>query len=256
MDRKNKNHINNYEFKEYKHTNKKLKPTLEEINDINSKNNKGNIENKNDIAYQKPKAINNNLFKENAEIINDNEKKSEPEIDPIKARIIKIKQENEKLRSSVAKRNKLIHDLKDKCKEQNQMLAEITTKIENIKKFIPEKSIKNKQNEKFEEQLAIAAVNEQIMKEICEGNDGHGVMNKLFEGDNKNKMVKNRIEQIKQIYYKNNKFENFECSICFDVFKDNELLKQLKCNHLFHKECLSQWLLNENKCPICNKPCF
>ena len=257
MERKNINHMNNYEYKEYKHTNKIIKPTLEEINDINYSNkNKENIDNKYDNAYQKPKVFNNKLLKEDEELINDNEKKSESIIDPIKARIIKMKQENEKLRSSVTKRNKLISDLKDKCKEQNLMLAEIVTKIDNIKKFIPEKSIKNKQNEKFEEQLAIQAVNEQIMKEICENNDGHGVMNKLFDDGNKNKSVKNRIEHIKQIYYKKNTCEQFECSICFDEFKDNELLKQLKCSHIFHKECLSQWLLNEKNCPICNKPCF
>ena len=257
MERRDKNHINNYEFKESKYTNKKEKPSLEEFNNNNSKNNKENIENKYDNAYQKPKVINNKLLKEDAEIINDNEKKPENVVDPIKARINKMKLENQKLRSSVAKRNKLIIDLKDRCKEQDLMLAEIVTKIDNIKKFIPEKTIKNKQKEKFEEQLAIAAVNEQIMKEICENNDGHGVMNKLFDGDNKkNNSVKNRIDHIKQIYYKKNTFENFECSICFDEFKDNELLKQLKCTHIFHKECLSQWLLNENKCPNCNNPCF
>ena len=135
------------------------------------------------------------------------------------------------------------------------MVATMTDKIENIKKFIPEKSIKNKQNEKFEEQLAIQAVNEQIMKEICAGSEGQGVMNKIFEGKNKNDGIKNKIDNISQVYYKNNKFDNFECSICFDEFKENELLKQLRCKHIFHKECLSQWLLNEKKCPICNKIC-
>ena len=93
------------------------------------------------------------------------------------------------------------------------------------------------------------------MEEICASSDEHGVMNKIFEGKDKNLNMKNKIEQIKQVYYKTNKFDNFECSICFDIFKENELLKQLNCKHIFHKECLSQWLLNEKKCPICNKIC-
>ena len=159
------------------------------------------------------------------------------------------------MRLSVDKRNKLINDLKSQCEEQKYLMAEMITKIDNIKKFIPDKTIKNKQNEKFEEQLAIAAVNEQIMKEICAGTDGHGVMNKIFEGGNKKSIMKNKIDHIPQVYYKVNKFDNVECSICFDLFKENELLKQLNCNHIFHKECLSQWLLNENKCPVCNKFC-
>ena len=35
--------------------------------------------------------------------------------------------------------------------------------------------------------------------------------------------------------------------------KLDELLKQLKCSHIFHKECLSQWFLNQNNCPYCNQ---
>ena len=91
------------------------------------------------------------------------------------------------------------------------------------------------------------------MKEICANSDSNGVMNKIFEGKDKNLNMKNKIDQFKQVYYKANKFDNFECSICFDIFKEDELLKQLNCKHIFHKECLSQWLLNENKCPSCNK---
>ena len=249
MEKRNKKSFY-FEFKENQHDNK-IKQNINEINnEIKNKDNKEIFDNKNNNAYNKTKNIN-----ENNEIINDNEKKSEVEIDPIKERINKMKLENEKLRSSILKRNKLINELKDKCNEQKMMMAEMITKIDNIKKFIPDKSIKNKQNEKFEEQLAIEAVNEQIMKEICASSDEHGVMNKIFEGKDKNLNMKNKIEQIKQVYYKTNKFDNFECSICFDIFKENELLKQLNCKHIFHKECLSQWLLNENKCPACNKYC-
>ena len=238
MEKRNKKSFY-FEYKENQHDNK-IKPNINEINnEIKNKDNKEIFDNKNNTAYNKTKNIN-----EKNEIINDNEKKSEIEIDPIKERINKMKQENEKLRSSILKRNKLINELKDKCNEQKMIMAEMITKIDNIKKFIPDKSIKNKQNEKFEEQLAIEAVNEQIMKEICASSDEHGVMNKIFEGKDKNLNMKNKIDQFKQVYYKANKFDNFECSICFDIFKEDELLKQLNCKHIFHKECLSQWLLS------------
>ena len=254
MEKKNKKSVYYFELKENQHNNK-IKPNINEINhEINQKNEKEILNNKNDATYKKPKIIN-KLVPEKEEITNDNEKKPDSDIDPIKERINKIKQENEKMRLSIEKRNKLISDLKSQCEEQKYLMAEMITKIDNIKKFIPDKTIKNKQNEKFEEQLAIAAVNEQIMKEICAGTDGHGAMNKIFEGGNKKSIMKNKIDHIPQVYYKVNKFDNVECSICFDLFKENELLKQLNCNHIFHKECLSQWLLNENKCPVCNKFC-
>ena len=189
---------------------------------------------------------NDNLEKENQKL---------KETDPIQEQINKMKLENQKLKLSIQKRNKLISDLKDKCNEQHAMIKTINSKIENIKKFIPDKTIRDKENEKFEEQLAIAAVNEQIMKELCGGGSDMVGMTKIFEGDDKNKDINKKIEKIPQIYYKDNKYENPECTICFDIFKENELLKQLKCNHIFHKECLSQWLLNNSKCPICNKIC-
>ena len=38
---------------------------------------------------------------------------------------LEMKLENEKLRSSILKRNKLINELKDKCNEQKMIMAEI-----------------------------------------------------------------------------------------------------------------------------------
>ena len=183
MESKNKKFDSNYNFKEYKHNNNKIKTNIKEINNENNiKNKKEIIDQNKDNTYKRPNVIN-KLYRENLEIINDKEKQ-DIELEIIKEKINKMKQENEKLRSSVAKRDKLILDFKDRCNEQIRMVATMTDKIENIKKFIPEKSIKNKQNEKFEEQLAIQAVNEQIMKEICAGSEGQGVMNKIFEGKN------------------------------------------------------------------------
>ena len=143
------------------------------------------------------------------------------------------------------------------------MINELINKIENIKKFIPENAYKKdkqkqKEKDKLEEQLAIAAVEEQIIKDLYPNNSNQATMDKIFNGDNNNKenlIIKDKIMKFPQIYYKKNEYENFECAICFDTFKENELLKQLGCNHIFHKECLSQWLLNMNTCPFCNKAC-
>ena len=242
----------------HRYNNTKNISNINEVNnDLHSQYKNEIFKNKIDTTYKRPNIIN-KIIKEDDKVINEKEKESESEknvkeTDPIQEQINKMKLENQKLKLSIQKRNKLISDLKDKCNEQHAMIKTINSKIENIKKFIPEKTIRDKENEKFEEQLAIAAVNEQIMKEICGGGSDMVGMNKIFEGDDKNKDINKKIEKIPQIYYKDNKYENPECTICFDIFKENELLKQLKCNHIFHKECLSQWLLNNSKCPICNK---
>ena len=49
----------------------------------------------------------------------------------------------------------------------------------------------------------------------------------------------------------NNDILDDVCSICLEEFKYDEELKKLKCDHIFHKDCLEPWLNNNNKCPIC-----
>lgn len=42
------------------------------------------------------------------------------------------------------------------------------------------------------------------------------------------------------------------CTICQEKFKENDTVSLLPCNHVFHKDCLKNWLLNYNcVCPIC-----
>jgi hypothetical protein len=43
------------------------------------------------------------------------------------------------------------------------------------------------------------------------------------------------------------------CSICMNEFELNEKVGDLKCNHLFHCECLKTWVLWRNACPLCNE---
>ena len=46
------------------------------------------------------------------------------------------------------------------------------------------------------------------------------------------------------------------CSICLeelfpeDVENANEVI-ELKCNHMFHKECLDPWIKTNKNCPLC-----
>ena len=42
------------------------------------------------------------------------------------------------------------------------------------------------------------------------------------------------------------------CSICLvDYEDDDRIVCNLKCKHIFHKECLKTWGKRSNNCPIC-----
>jgi hypothetical protein len=42
------------------------------------------------------------------------------------------------------------------------------------------------------------------------------------------------------------------CNICLSDFKDEDSIRLIKCVHIFHKDCIDPWLLNESySCPVC-----
>ncbi|GIY21288.1 hypothetical protein CDAR_164811 [Caerostris darwini] len=46
--------------------------------------------------------------------------------------------------------------------------------------------------------------------------------------------------------------DNLEkCTICLCEFEDDEDVRRLPCMHLFHIECVDQWLTTNKRCPIC-----
>lgn len=43
-----------------------------------------------------------------------------------------------------------------------------------------------------------------------------------------------------------------KCTICQEKFENDTVIKILPCKHIFHKECIGEWLKNyHHKCPIC-----
>jgi hypothetical protein len=41
------------------------------------------------------------------------------------------------------------------------------------------------------------------------------------------------------------------CAICTDIISDDMVL--LKCAHIHHKGCLTEWIEINNTCPICRE---
>ncbi|KAG0002167.1 hypothetical protein BGZ65_002874, partial [Modicella reniformis] len=42
-----------------------------------------------------------------------------------------------------------------------------------------------------------------------------------------------------------------ECSVCKDEFAQEDNCLQLKCNHIFHEDCIKPWLKTSGTCPTC-----
>jgi hypothetical protein len=43
------------------------------------------------------------------------------------------------------------------------------------------------------------------------------------------------------------------CSICFELFNNNDNVIILNCNHVYHNNCINEWVKYKSECPICRK---
>ena len=47
--------------------------------------------------------------------------------------------------------------------------------------------------------------------------------------------------------------DEFECLICLSPVEDGDRVGVTVCGHIFHQECLKQWIARKNQCPLCKK---
>jgi len=72
--------------------------------------------------------------------------------------------------------------------------------------------------------------------------------------------LKNSGLSYKDLIELNHDLDDGKCVICLDEYnsgdKDEKKFILLPCKHIFHKDCILEYLKNYNyKCPICRKDC-
>lgn len=78
--------------------------------------------------------------------------------------------------------------------------------------------------------------------------------NQDLNANNLEGLTFHELNRLKQMKYDKNKTEirNKTCSICLNDFIDDENLIRLpECDHLFHNECIMDWLKGHIICPYC-----
>ena len=69
-----------------------------------------------------------------------------------------------------------------------------------------------------------------------------------------NEETNNNLPIIKYSDLDTTKIDYNKCTICLANFDNEDLVKMLPCQHIFHNDCINVWLQNYNyKCPICRK---
>ncbi|KAL1112112.1 hypothetical protein V6Z11_D02G107300 [Gossypium hirsutum] len=63
--------------------------------------------------------------------------------------------------------------------------------------------------------------------------------------------ILNRLERRKHSSAPGAQLEVEPCCVCQEEYNDGEDIGTLECGHGFHADCIKQWLMHKNLCPIC-----
>ena len=261
----NKNKNENKETKETKETKKKhskLKRVSDnKINNINKKEEK-----KEPKKFDKKNKEKN--LEESIKKLEENNKFLQNQINRRENNIVKYKKKYEDQLNIIKSLELILSEQKKQTKNNNNTSkTDINNKhINDIDlindllakeiEFNENENLDNSFDENFEEDFAIKAVDQQIMDELYPNPDAMSYEQLLQLEDNMgnvNKgLNKNQIDKLPDVKYDKNKYsENYQCIICMEEFENNENVKLLPCDHIFHKNCIKQWLLKQKTCPFC-----
>lgn len=58
---------------------------------------------------------------------------------------------------------------------------------------------------------------------------------------------------VQSVFYCSDKFSMSQCSICIADFKNDDKVCELTCKHLFHEECIKEWIKHKPECALCRR---
>jgi len=191
-----------------------------------------------------------------------------------------IKERNVLLKEEIANKEKEINKYKERYQEQKQLIKELQSIFDEMKSnenlHINLSGIESTNNTKdninlnnnyeeveqiifddgYQEELRIKAVDQQIIDDLCPNPDAMTYEQLLELEDNVGKVNRGlNNEQFDKLPLKKFRKEkskgNYQCIICMEEFIEKEKVKLLPCGHLFHINCIKQWLMKEKNCPFC-----
>lgn len=198
-------------------------------------------------------------------------------INTVKNSIIKIKAKINSKTKKQAEVKKEIKILDEKIKTENQSEIEQKDQIDILEKNIDdlmkqiedtkkEIEIKKKETEQNQyEQGSMQTINRELIDNFISGfldnnPEYPNLDNMTYEQilaleekiGNVSKGLKTEEINLLQVdKYDSKKYEDEKCIICQYEFKESDNIKILECHHIFHIECLDEWLKIQKICPFC-----
>jgi len=69
--------------------------------------------------------------------------------------------------------------------------------------------------------------------------------------------IRKKIEYNSNIYSLKIINEPIMCCICWYDYNKNDIIRELRCGHKYHKKCIDKWFgLVKKDCPMCRQICY
>ena len=216
----------------------------------------------NNHHYPFPRFTKNNQNDKNEEI-NNNENELKESLRSKKNDLIQLKllhEENNLLKKKLNQQEEHLKQLHDLFIHNYTQINSLRKKYSHLKHYLKrtiyEDSEINLLQEKAEEELALRAVEQQIIDELCPNPDSMSYEQLLQLEENVGSVNKgltqDKIKKIPTKPFRKALFDdNLDCIICMENFEENEIVKQLRCGHIFHRDCIDKWLEKQKNCPFC-----
>lgn len=65
------------------------------------------------------------------------------------------------------------------------------------------------------------------------------------------KLKKTRYSSLDAVVARYSQESDIKCSICQEEYEEGDELGKIECGHGYHSQCIQQWLVQKNQCPIC-----
>lgn len=66
-----------------------------------------------------------------------------------------------------------------------------------------------------------------------------------------NRLPQKHIIKIKEYKLNEDLDKSDNCSICLENYYKDNIINALKCGHKYHKDCIDDWINDNNNCPLC-----
>ena len=154
----------------------------------------------------------------------------------------------DKLSMLLQDQGKIISQPSNKKKSTYSIMNDMNNYVFDDEQFLSKvKQKKEKLNAQEINAMQLPDVDNMSYEELLSLENQIGIVNRGLS--------KHQIKMLPQITFKN--FLSFNnqtnCLICQENFVEQEQLRKFNCGHIFHIECVDQWLENEKTCPTCKK---